>query len=61
MPESDPLFLKPEQAAARLNIGRTRVFAAIAAGELRSVKLGRSRLIPAGALLEYAEHIEAIG
>jgi excisionase family DNA binding protein len=53
----DKLFYKPDEAAAKLSRGRTKVFAAMATGELRSVRIGRSRLIPANALLDYAERL----
>ncbi len=34
-------------------IGRTRIYELIAAGSLRTVKLGRSRLVPADAANEF--------
>ena len=34
-------------------MGRTSIYSLIASGELRSVKIGRSRRIPADALEEY--------
>ncbi len=36
-----------------LSLGRSLVYAEIAAGRLRSVKVGRRRLVPAGALAEF--------
>ena len=48
-----PLLLRPEEAAELLRIGRTAVFGLIRAGELRSVKIGKLRRIPADALHEY--------
>jgi excisionase family DNA binding protein len=53
------LMFKPEEAAALLSRGRTKIFAALKSGELRSVKAGGSRLIPADAILEYAEQLAA--
>jgi excisionase family DNA binding protein len=53
------LFYKPTEAAELLSLGRTKVYAAMSAGELRSVKSGASRLIPAEALLEFAERLAA--
>lgn len=47
------LLLTPEEAARQLSIGRTKVFALMESGALRSVKIGRSRRIPAEALIEY--------
>jgi excisionase family DNA binding protein len=51
-PDSRLLFT-PEHAAERLDVGRTTAYALIASGELRSVKIGRSRRVPADALEEY--------
>lgn len=41
----EKLLLKPEEAAEVLSVGRDRLYALIASGELRSLKLGRSRRI----------------
>lgn len=46
-------LLAVAEAAARLGVGRTTVYELITAGEIRSVKVGRRRLIPATALNEY--------
>lgn len=48
-----------EEAAQLLGVGRTRVFDLIKLGELRSVKIGGSRRIPAAALDEYVERLLA--
>ena len=53
MATEDQLLYTPEGAAAKLAQGRTTVYALMASGELRSVKIGRSRRIPAEALREY--------
>ncbi|MFI0718142.1 helix-turn-helix domain-containing protein [Streptomyces sp. NPDC021224] len=45
--------LTPEEAARRLSVGRTTLFALIASGEIPSVKIGRSRRVPAEALNDY--------
>jgi excisionase family DNA binding protein len=55
----DRLFYKPAEAATLLARGRTKVFEAIASGDLRSVKVGASRLIPVDALREYAERLNS--
>ena len=47
------LLLSPEQVAEILGIGRTFVFALIANGRLKSLKLGRRRLIPREAVEEF--------
>lgn len=54
-----PGLLKPEEAAAELRIGRTRVYGLISTGELGSVKIGRSRRIPRAALAEYIDRLRA--
>ena len=53
--EGPPELLSIEQASRRLGIGRTAAYDAIGRGELRSVKVGRRRLIPADALAELAQ------
>lgn len=47
-------LLSVDQAAARLGIGRSALYAEIASGRLRSVKVGRRRLVPASAIAERA-------
>ena len=49
------LLLRPEEVAKALGIGRTTVFELIRSGELRSVKIGKSRRIPAEAVREYVD------
>jgi excisionase family DNA binding protein len=39
-------------AAATIGIGRTRLYAELDSGRLRSVKVGRRRLVPASAIAE---------
>ncbi len=45
-----PLLYKPEQAAEAIGIGRSKLFELIAAGEIETVQIGRSRRVPAEAL-----------
>ncbi len=59
MPEQ--MLLTPERAADQLDIGRTTVYGLIATGELDSVKIGRSRRIPAEALVAYVERLRNQG
>jgi excisionase family DNA binding protein len=54
-----PLLLRPEEAAAALRVGRTRVYELIRTGELRSVKIGHLRRVSATALAEYVARLEA--
>ncbi len=42
-------------------LGRTKIYELIAAGELRTVKIGRRRLIPASAIAEYVAWLESQG
>jgi excisionase family DNA binding protein len=44
---SEPLLVTISQAGARLNVGRSKVFALLAAKQLLRVKVGRRTLIPA--------------
>jgi len=44
------LALSPEQAAAALGLGRTTVYALIQSGQLRSLCVGRRRIIPVAAI-----------
>jgi excisionase family DNA binding protein len=42
-----------EDVMGRLKVGRSTVFGLLASGELRSVKIGRRRLVPESALVDY--------
>lgn len=42
----EPLAHSPESAARRLGTNTRAVYTLLAAGELRSIKLGKRRLIP---------------
>ena len=50
---SPPLLYTPGETAELLRVCRTTVYGLIRDGELRSVKIGRRRLIPAEALADY--------
>ncbi|MFF7990500.1 helix-turn-helix domain-containing protein [Kitasatospora xanthocidica] len=45
--------LTVEEAARRLGVGRTTMYALVASGEVPSVTIGRLRRVPAEALKEY--------
>ena len=47
-------LLSMEQAAQALGIGRTALYSEIGAGRIRSVKVGRRRLVPSSAISEVA-------
>jgi DNA binding domain, excisionase family len=59
MDEQGRVLLTAEEAAERLAIGRTAVFALIKSGELESVRLGRLRRIPATAVDTYVQRLIA--
>jgi excisionase family DNA binding protein len=49
--EERPALLKPSEAAALLNVSRSKVYALVAAGHLPAVRLTGSIRIPRGALM----------
>ncbi|MFI7543120.1 helix-turn-helix domain-containing protein [Actinoplanes sp. NPDC049599] len=55
--DATPLVLTVEQAAQRLGIGRTLMYALIASGEVESVPIGRLRRIPVECLTEYVNRL----
>jgi excisionase family DNA binding protein len=57
--EIDPVLLRPEEVAAALGVGRTAVFELMRTGELRSVKIGKSRRIPTEAVREFVAGLSA--
>jgi len=46
-------LLDIESASAVLGIGRSRLYDEIGAGRLRSIKVGRRRLVPSGAVADF--------
>lgn len=52
---------KIESAASKLDVGRSTIYELMASGELRSVKIGRSRRIPEDALQEYIKRLQSCG
>lgn len=53
----DVTMLTVEQAAARLAVGRTTMFALLKAGDILSVRIGRLRRIPTHALDAFAAQL----
>ncbi|GAA1870939.1 hypothetical protein GCM10009836_59540 [Pseudonocardia ailaonensis] len=49
------LVLTIEEAAERLGIGRTLMYALVSAGAVESVRIGRLRRVPTDALATYVE------
>ncbi len=52
-----PLLHRIEEGARALRISRSRMFELIAAGEIETVLIGRSRRVPAQALEEYVARL----
>lgn len=48
---------RPETVADRLSISRAKTYQLIKSGELRSVKIGRSRRVPESAIVEYVNQL----
>lgn len=51
------IVLTVEEAAELLGIGRTLMYALVAAGDVESVRIGRLRRIPRDALVVYVEEL----
>jgi len=51
------LLYRPEEAAAALSLGRSKVFELMADGRLKSVQIGRARRITSAALQEYVTNL----
>jgi len=52
-----PLLMTVEAAAEMLAIGRTRAYELVMSGQVRSVKIGRSRLVIRESLQEYVDRL----
>lgn len=53
------VLLTVEEAARRLSIGRTTMYALLKDGQINSVRIGRRRRIPAEALTAYTDRLAA--
>ncbi|MGZ6315131.1 MAG: helix-turn-helix domain-containing protein [Candidatus Limnocylindrales bacterium] len=51
-------LLSIEEAARALGVGRTALYSEIGAGRIRSIKLGRRRLVPSSAIRDIASSRE---
>jgi excisionase family DNA binding protein len=51
----EPLALRVREAAAMLGIGRSTLYVFISAGELETVKIGRSTLVPVESLRAFID------
>ncbi len=52
---NEPLLVSVREAAARLGIGRDTAYRLVAEGRLRSLSLGRRRLVPVAELTAFTE------
>lgn len=50
---AEPLALSVEEAASRLGISRTAMYGLIGSGRVRSLKVGKRRIVPVTALLAF--------
>jgi len=55
MNEPKPMAYRPDDAAVVLGLGRTTTYALIRDGQLRSIKVGRRRLIPVSEIKRFLE------
>ena len=55
------LPIYPDAGQALGGLGRTKVYELITSGELRTVKIGRRRFVPATAVEEYVARLEQQG
>ena len=53
------VLVTPEEAAEALRIGRTRMYALLREGAIRSVRIGQSRRVPVQALHDFVAALEA--
>lgn len=54
-PGQKPLLVTPEEAAGILRVGRTKIYALMHRGELRSIRIGKSRRIPFTAIEAFVD------
>lgn len=54
-----PILLKVPEAAAALRVGRTTLFALLRSGALRSISIGKRRLIAASEIERFVESLSA--
>ena len=54
-----PRLQPVETVMERLDLGRSTVYSLIRSGDLRSVKVGKRRLVPESALAEFIKRLES--
>jgi excisionase family DNA binding protein len=58
LPHGLPITISVEEAALLLGIGRTATYGLVLASDLRSVKIGRRRLVVRASIEEYVARLE---
>lgn len=61
VPKVLPVTISVEEAAVLLGVGRTVAYGLVLGGQLRSVKIGRRRLVIRASIEEYVAHLESVG
>jgi excisionase family DNA binding protein len=56
-----PRAVSVEAAAKLLSVGRTTMFGLIRSGEVRTVTIGRRRLVPVSEVDAYVERLRGVG
>ena len=59
MTTADDLLLPVPEAARRLNLGRSKFYELIAAGEIETVRIGRAVRVPVDALQDFVERLRS--
>jgi excisionase family DNA binding protein len=54
-----PLVFTVEEAAERLGVGRTVMYALVSSGAVESVRIGRLRRVPADALVTFLDELRS--
>ena len=54
-----PLVFTVEEAADRLGVGRTVMYALVSSGAVESVRIGRLRRVPADALVTFLDELRS--
>jgi len=55
----EPTLLRPPEVARQLGLGRSKVYELLRAGELRSVRVGRARRIPAAEVAAFVARLQS--
>jgi len=57
---AERIVLTVEEAAERLGVGRTLMYALVRSGDIESIAIGRLRRIPLDALDEFVSRLRAV-